>query len=364
MRILAENLRLMKRTIYILWLLCASILIGCKETKPAFTLKGNISDLPSDTLLAYFQLPEYRMDTLIANNGIFNYTFELDTLTIITLVLDSTNNYPIFAEKGKSVELMGTIDQLEIKGENDNRLLKETLQTLYNTPTDSVILKVDSIIKKNPRSFINLYLIDKYYVQDSAPDYEKLNGLISGMSGIIKDTPYMMSLQAKIESHINRDRNRNIYTLKNIKRNGEEFRWTSITDQYILLDFWSSWNHESIAQQDSLESVLKALKKDNFLVVSISLDLNKEDWLNAIAERDTTQWEQLCDFTGWNNILIKSQDIRQLPANILLNKHKQIIARDIRGQELIDKVKEQIKQDKEREKREEERKRRNQRRRV
>ena len=104
-----------------------------------------------------------------------------------------------------------------------------------------------------------------------------------------------------------------------------------------------------MAEQDSLVSVIKALKKEKFQICSISLDLDKEAWLKA-SDRDTTQWKQICDFKGWNQPLVKSQNIQSLPSNLLLDKNKRIIARDIRGKELIDKVKELIQKDKEREK--------------
>jgi len=77
--------------------------------------------------------------------------------------------------------------------------------------------------------------------------------------------------------------------------------------------------------------------------------LDKKAWLEA-SDRDTTKWHQVCDFNGWNNPIVTNQNILSLPANLLLDKHKRIIARNIRGNELINKVKELIQKDKEREK--------------
>ena len=125
----------------------------------------------------------------------------------------------------------------------------------------------------------------------------------------------------------------------------------------MIIDFWASWHPVSVIAQDSLTSVLKELKKENFLVYSISLDMDKEAWLKA-SNRDTTQWRQVCDFKGWNNSLVKSQSIHALPANLLLDINKRIIARDIRGEELVQKVKDFIQEDKEREKERKNRKRR------
>lgn len=62
---------------------------------------------------------------------------------------------------------------------------------------------VDRLIKENPHSFANIYLIEQYYVQDSLPDYSRIDELIQGLSGSIKDTPYMIDLQAKLKERRN-----------------------------------------------------------------------------------------------------------------------------------------------------------------
>ena len=111
------------------------------------------------------------------------------------------------------------------------------------------------------------------------------------------------------------------------------------------MDFWASWHPESVAEQDSLERVIKPLRKENFVVVSISLDYDRQAWMKA-SDRDTTQWIQLCDFKGWKNTTVEEQNIQSLPSNILLSPNKQIIERNIRGQKLIDKIKQLTKDDK------------------
>ena len=116
------------------------------------------------------------------------------------------------------------------------------------------------------------------------------------------------------------------------------------------MDFWASWNKESIATQDSLVSVQKALKKDKFVIISLSLDLDKKEWMEKIIQKDTTQWKQVCDFKGWNNPIVKQQGITRIPANILIGPDKRVITQDIRGKELIDKVRQLTEQDKEKEK--------------
>jgi thiol-disulfide isomerase/thioredoxin len=220
---------------------------------------------------------------------------------------------------------------------------------LKNTPKRNQKHVVDSLIRTNNQSFTNLYLIDKYYVNEKNPNYKHLKELIESQSGIIKDTPYMMLLQPKIEDLTDKSTPQSVHSLIGEDRQGKDIKWSEIRDKYILIDFWASWNSKSVVEQDSLVPVIKALKKEKFLICSVSLDVDKAAWLKS-SDRDTTQWKQICDFKGWNNSIVKNQNIESLPSNLLLDRNKRIIARDIRGQKLIDKVKELIKKDKEREK--------------
>lgn len=90
--------------------------------------------------------------------------------------------------------------KIEVKGKGENAQLAKHIQylsTLENNKA-AVMTAVDSLIKTNPSSYSNIYLIDKYYVQDSLPDYNHIDQLIKGLSGIIKDTPYIIELQNKL----------------------------------------------------------------------------------------------------------------------------------------------------------------------
>ena len=341
----------MRKTIYFL-LALTMIIASCSDERTNFTLKGEISGLASDTLLVYYQVPEYKLDTIVCQKGIFEYSIEPDTTTMFSLIFNAEQSLPVFAEKRQTAQVKGSIQELEIQGKGENKLMNEILVLLKNTPENKTMHVVDSLIQTNNESFTNLYLIDKYYTE-SQPSYKHLEELIESQSGIIKDTPYIMLLQPKVENQNKTSRAQSVHSLSGKDRKGENFKWNDIRDKYILIDFWASWHPQSVSEQDSLQSVIKALKKEKFVICSLSLDLNKEAWLKA-SDRDTTQWKQICDFNGWNHPLIKGQNIQSLPSNLLLDKRKRIIARDIRGQELIDKVKDLIKKDKEEEKKKKE----------
>ena len=77
-------------------------------------------------------------------------------------------------------------------------------------------------------------------------------------------------------------------------------------------------------------------------MLGIPLDIDREAWETAIKE-DTLSWDQVCDFTGLSSETAKQYAILTLPTNILLSPTGKILARDIQGEALTDKLKELIK---------------------
>ena len=215
---------------------------GCGK-KNTFTLEGSIKGLPSDTILVFYQEPDYKLDTILLSKGKFTYTITPDTFTIFSLLLGEKQILPIYADKGESVTLNGMVGEIEVKGKGENAQLAKHIQylnTLENNKT-AVMAAVDSLIKTNPHSYSNIYLIDKYYVQDSLPDYNHIDQLIKGLSGIIKDTPYIIDLQNKLSEKKELTDHRYVSNISCTDREGKTINWNSVKGKYVLLDFWAPW---------------------------------------------------------------------------------------------------------------------------
>ena len=319
----------MKKLLFFLFTLVV-LASGCGK-KNTFTLEGSIKGLPSDTILVFYQEPDYKLDTILLSKGKFTYTITPDTFTIFSLLLGEKQILPIYADKGESVTLNGMVGKIEVKGKGENAQLAKHIQYL-------------STLENNKAAVMTAV------VQDSLPDYNHIDQLIKGLSGIIKDTPYIIELQNKLSEKKELTEHRYVSNISCTDKKGKTVNWNSVKGKYVLLDFWASWNKESIATQDSLVPVQKALKKNKFVIISLSLDLDKKEWMEKIIQRDTTQWKQVCNFKGWNNSIVKQQGITRIPANILIGPDKRVITQDIRGKELIDKVRQLTEQDKEKEK--------------
>ncbi len=65
----------------------------------------------------------------------------------------------------------------------------------------------------------------------------------------------------------------------------------------------------------------------------------KEDWVKAIAD-DKLTWTHVSDLSYWGNAAAKLYAVNSIPANFLLDDKGIIIARNLRGDDLYNKVKE------------------------
>ncbi len=329
------------KKIHILLIISIFILGACKNGNQ-FTLKGEVSNLTVDTIFVFYQEPSFKLDTIIANDGKFSYSIPTDTLTIFSIILNRGHEIPIFADKGEKVKISGSIDNLSIDGEADNKKLNDILIQESKMGKDSIGMYswIDNFIKENPTSYACIYLIDKYYVRKSNPDYLKIDKLVAILNGNVKDTPYMSMLQKKLTELNLQSKFEVINTISVPDKNGVFPKWDMLKNKYTLINVWASWDEESKIVQDSLISIKKEFGKNSkFQLVSISLDIDRQDWTTSLP-KDSTEWKQLCDFRGWDNNFIKQQRITSIPYNILVGPDKKIITTNIYGDKLKKKLRE------------------------
>ena len=101
----------------------------------------------------------------------------------------------------------------------------------------------------------------------------------------------------------------------------------------ILLDFWAVWCGPCIAEMPNVKGVYEKYKDDNFQIIGISLDENR-DTLVGYLEKEGIIWPQVFDGNGWQNQVAKMYGIRAIPHMYLIDGEGVIRKSDVRGHAL------------------------------
>ncbi len=358
-------------------ILCGiALAMGCtsRTMNPGYKIIGNIYGLGNSKVLLYKYINETWsvVDSAESKNGSFMffgrveapemYKVEIsDTLPAISIFIendeinlvakvDDLRNYKVAGSKsheeyerfwGKqniySMKMDSLEKELSIAKREHNRkkaaIIVAQKESLWNAEIESIRYHV----LENNSSVVSAYLAWSRLASNS--NVQQLEKITKSIDISLNKTLYVKLLKNYIDKlkRVETGKPAIDFTMNN--QQGTPLKLSSLYGKYLLIDFWASWCPPCRADNPKTVDVFNKFKDMGFDILGVSFDKDSANWLKAVND-DKLAWNHVSDLNGWGNAAGKMYGVRSIPSNILLDPNGVIVGKNLKGEELENKLKE------------------------
>ncbi len=122
---------------------------------------------------------------------------------------------------------------------------------------------------------------------------------------------------------------------------GNELALSELRGKYVLLDVWASWCGPCRREFPFMHQVMKQSEgKDNFVILSYSIDSKGTDWLACIEKNNLRHpnWLHISTLKGWGSDVVKLYGVSGVPHTVLLDPDGCVVEFNLRGQAMVDRI--------------------------
>ena len=348
-----------KQLLFIASLLLLNFIGKAQKSQPII-LQGTSSDVrEGKVFLRNLTVP--LPDTLLIQNGTFSYKGSLQE-TMPFILSDEQNRYQLFfMDPGQTVKLTLKRNDMQItylEGAPSHEIFRSLIiaqdplqnlaqqvqkgHTALNPNTDSLNAVMNAInnqlkinfyqfLEKNGESEVAAFVVYSAITNDRSVKVNTADTMYGFLRGKAKTSFYgnelnrMLSKLRAIEVGYQAPD----FTLPDTSGT-KKITLSKLRGQYVLIDFWASWCGPCKAEIPYLKRAYQAFHSKGFEILSVSLDDKRDKWLDAVRQYQMP-WLHASDVRGFSSIVNELYHVPAIPKTLLLDKTGKIIATDLRG---------------------------------
>jgi len=310
-----------------------------------FTMKGSAKE--SDINLIQIESVEGKIP-FILENGDIEMDINKDSLSLVK-VTGTYNNDELTAYR----ELGSAIQKKMMKFQKDNMAKMNLAQQKKDTATINALSKEyfkfqkdfaaqsEEYVKKHPKSFISLLLIESFFQQMVEP--AKITTYFNGLDKELKANKHGKKIKSQLDL-INKPAAPAGVAVGAIAPdfsapdpNGKMVSLKQCMGKVTLIDFWASWCNPCRAENPNNVAMYNEFHAKGLNIIGVSLDKDAAKWKEAIA-KDKLTWPQISNLKYWDEPIRVTYGVESIPATFLLDANGTVVAKDLTGAALKAKV--------------------------
>ena len=311
----------------------------------SFTFSGTVAEPTAIAIFTKEAMEEQSIIplTLFVEGGKTTISGDKLTMTMAKVTGGKTNNdlqqfQNIMQAYYKKMKPLG--DSMKVLYDNKNMADIKPLQAKYLQYERQQKTDIMQLAKSNPKSYASAFFA--YQFNSYASDLEAVQKAYNNLDGSIQESFFGKKLKEvadalKINGIGGKSPEFTLSSQDNIPVSLASFK-----GKYVLIDFWASWCGPCRQENPNVVKAFNQFKNKNFTILGVSLDEDKAAWQQAI-KKDNLTWQHVSDLKGWNSQVAALYGVKAIPANFLLDTNGKIIAKDLRGEDLVNKLSEILK---------------------